>query len=396
MPGITPAQASGRRNRQSHQPALTSSPRPSRLAGRIMWLPKKEDLDIDVGLSQGCYNHPVVILSPEVSDDDVDILIVTSFGRTDLATRHPDNPRMRAFYLPIHPSPPHPENAKLLHLLPGQALDRRSYIETKGKHTIPFVILRPYRVNKEHVLRPASYQELVEYAQYTPATLPGLEQGIVSQPPPPLITEGRLDRHHRTAPPARDRSPSTPRPPPIPYRDVLPQIAHASSDARLFGRQGRRVADEENTLYQPGLSYGTVAPHSQYDRRAATRVASLYGDYEARRPLGGHPRAGRRRTTVPGDESGYPMISALFVLLVVAGVTGFACYGVYWTGLRVVDVVRKLAAWISTLPWSDIAGFIRALPGRVWEWMKSLIPTGQGSRMKGLVSAPWNLMKRMM
>lgn len=40
-----------------------------------MWLPEKKGSD-NTGLSDGCYGHPVVILSPEESDGKVVILIV--------------------------------------------------------------------------------------------------------------------------------------------------------------------------------------------------------------------------------------------------------------------------------------------------------------------------------
>jgi hypothetical protein len=46
------------------------------LAGQILWLPPKEELRIDVGLKDGCYNHPVVVLSPELSNGNVVILTV--------------------------------------------------------------------------------------------------------------------------------------------------------------------------------------------------------------------------------------------------------------------------------------------------------------------------------
>lgn len=42
-----------------------------------MWLPKKEIIRVDLGFEDGCYGHPVVILSPTVQDDVVTMLIVS-------------------------------------------------------------------------------------------------------------------------------------------------------------------------------------------------------------------------------------------------------------------------------------------------------------------------------
>lgn len=49
------------------------------LEGQIKWLPKKEELEAGIsGLEDGCYNHPVVILSKtEESDGTVLVLIVS-------------------------------------------------------------------------------------------------------------------------------------------------------------------------------------------------------------------------------------------------------------------------------------------------------------------------------
>jgi hypothetical protein len=41
-----------------------------------MWLPPREELSISLSLEEGCYDHPVVILSDRVEDGKVVILIV--------------------------------------------------------------------------------------------------------------------------------------------------------------------------------------------------------------------------------------------------------------------------------------------------------------------------------
>jgi hypothetical protein len=71
MPGITAAHILG----DHPQSRRLVSTRPI-LAGQILWLPSKEELRIDIGLEDGCYNHPVVVLSPELSNGNVVILTV--------------------------------------------------------------------------------------------------------------------------------------------------------------------------------------------------------------------------------------------------------------------------------------------------------------------------------
>lgn len=55
--------------------AASTSPRPTELAGLIMWLPPRRTTN--VSLDRGVYNHPVVILSPSLRPDgQVDFLVV--------------------------------------------------------------------------------------------------------------------------------------------------------------------------------------------------------------------------------------------------------------------------------------------------------------------------------
>jgi hypothetical protein len=83
------------------------------LTGQIWWLPPLDNVGGSGDLLQpGCYGHPVVVLSPEAKGGEVAIHIITSFGGTDLAARHP-LPRRRRDYLPIAPPPAHPDNGKL-------------------------------------------------------------------------------------------------------------------------------------------------------------------------------------------------------------------------------------------------------------------------------------------
>ena len=54
-----------------------SSGEPGTLAGLILWLPPRERLPPHREIPEGCYNHPVVVLSPKAArGDDVVVVLV--------------------------------------------------------------------------------------------------------------------------------------------------------------------------------------------------------------------------------------------------------------------------------------------------------------------------------
>lgn len=57
----------------------------SNLAGLIMWLPGLAELGTHSTIPEGCYGHPVVILSPETHHkDEVAVLMVCRSHPEDL------------------------------------------------------------------------------------------------------------------------------------------------------------------------------------------------------------------------------------------------------------------------------------------------------------------------
>ena len=207
------AMPSRARRRDSAAPP-NPTPAPSHYAGQIMWLPPREDITANVNLDLGCYNHPVVILSPKPVDQRIVILIVsrliqnrqtpahikqaTSFNDTDLSVRHPHNQEQRSWYLPIHPSKRHPDLNVLLKLQGGLTLRKNSYICTRQQHTIPLAALRTYereRPNVRFVLKSGSYQTLIERAGFTaPVELPS-DRILL---PPPVARDVVRDGIDRT------------------------------------------------------------------------------------------------------------------------------------------------------------------------------------------------------
>ncbi|KAK7958064.1 hypothetical protein PG996_010494 [Apiospora saccharicola] len=140
------------------------------LPGLILWLPKQDPSHETIpGIGKGAYNHPVVVLSAFAQDGKVIMLPLTSFDETDLLERHRESPHKRKSYLPIDPANVHPDNGMLLRLKnPLLPLRKKSYINTRSKHEIPFEILRPYQRNADFVLSKASYQDLIEYCGFQP------------------------------------------------------------------------------------------------------------------------------------------------------------------------------------------------------------------------------------
>ncbi|KAK1778657.1 hypothetical protein QBC45DRAFT_393119 [Copromyces sp. CBS 386.78] len=192
MPTTPSSRRNSQRNRRGSTPP-TPGQNGSKLAGRIMWLPHADELSSSTGFQDECHNHPVLVLSKKISaDGKVDILMMTSFGGQDLETKHRySKVELRATFLPIDPSPPHPDNNIQLKLDHGVTLRKKSYVKTEEQRGILFALLRNYErhTNKIYALTDASYQIVVEHCGYrgpvpSPAvTVPPPEQPVV--PPRP-------------------------------------------------------------------------------------------------------------------------------------------------------------------------------------------------------------------
>ncbi|KAI2621041.1 hypothetical protein GGS21DRAFT_386828 [Xylaria nigripes] len=139
------------------------------LAGCIKWLPHKDKLPAtELDVDEGCCNHPVVIISKKIRDKKVDILIITSFGGQDLEARFPKQHAARHEHLPISPSNAHPDNNILLFLEnSSNELRKKSYVKTRGKHSVMLSSLQPYnRHGPEVFLSSQSFQVLMEHTHF--------------------------------------------------------------------------------------------------------------------------------------------------------------------------------------------------------------------------------------
>lgn len=134
-----------------------------------MWLPPEDEITVDTNLQDGCYDHPVVIISPQPSGGEVVILMMTSLNETDLLEKYPRNTALRRKHLPIYPSNRHPDLDILLSLEGDQNLKKNSYIRTDRQHSIEFAALRPYRgprIEVNYVLTTESYQQVIKHAGF--------------------------------------------------------------------------------------------------------------------------------------------------------------------------------------------------------------------------------------
>ncbi|KAK3402502.1 hypothetical protein B0T20DRAFT_344684 [Sordaria brevicollis] len=193
-----PSTASSRRNKRNRRgstpPKCAPGNNGSKLAGRIMWLPHADELSSDTGFDEECHNHPVLVLSKKLSNDGkVDILMMTSFGGVDLEIKHRySKAYLRSTFLPIDPSPPHPDNNILLKLDHGVTLRKNSYVKTEEKKRILFTLLRNYdrHGNKIYALTKASYETVVEHIGYQepvePVPVPVTKQPVVQPVVQPL------------------------------------------------------------------------------------------------------------------------------------------------------------------------------------------------------------------
>ncbi|KAI8244589.1 hypothetical protein K4K55_004860 [Colletotrichum sp. SAR 10_96] len=122
------------------------------LAGKILWLPKKEEISpsLDTDLSPGVYNHPVLIMSHAPRDDGtVRALTMTSANGRNITEDMAFHWKFREKYLPVAPTPPHTDSGLQLHLAGASSSNkayRPAYVMTQGgPYTIHRDVLRAHQ-----------------------------------------------------------------------------------------------------------------------------------------------------------------------------------------------------------------------------------------------------------
>ncbi|KAK7181550.1 hypothetical protein DPSP01_008946 [Paraphaeosphaeria sporulosa] len=138
---------------------------PDVVIGRVFWLPPQEELPPRAvrrahgkgAVEEGIYNHPIVVVSrPAEEPQVVHFHIVTSFQGKRLHEIYSKNNEFhasrRSWYLPISPSPPHPDatSKKMQKRFPTLDLQHRatlrwdSYVNIRHVYKIDWTLLRPY------------------------------------------------------------------------------------------------------------------------------------------------------------------------------------------------------------------------------------------------------------
>ncbi|KAM7219705.1 hypothetical protein V8F06_004918 [Rhypophila decipiens] len=174
------------------------------------------------GFESGCYNHPVLVLSPVPTNSSITsatarrdscrqeqnttILIITSFGGRDIMEKYPlsSGAEERRTYLPISPARQHPDltDIPVLRLEGDLRMAKRSYVNITRKYTIPLQALRDYRdpgnwrgdhpdgdiSGLRYVLTRESYLVVARQAKYNIPTVSAAGVSIpVALPSPPPV-----------------------------------------------------------------------------------------------------------------------------------------------------------------------------------------------------------------
>ncbi|KAI1074253.1 hypothetical protein F5B20DRAFT_586484 [Whalleya microplaca] len=344
MPGVT---RSSLRDRPREAPV-----RRSHLAGCILWLPPKHMLPEDADLEEGIYKHPVVILSPQIEDDKVVVLIITSFGGKDLATKHSNDAALRLAHLPIKPCSAHPDNGMLLRLEDSSLeLRKKSYVKTKSKHHIKFKSLETYeRRGPEYVLARSSYQDLIEYIRYTvPLTHPRSNTVSSSSPRPPSQT-----------------APFIQRPANVEARRLNSEPVTAP---RRWGNGTANTRIDEHLRH---VRTWSSHPHVPLTRPVAhtNERQSLLPTHETSpyRAYGGHPRS--PRPPYGGGEASEPFDWGTFWLQIVLWSVGFFAgsyvlyLGVSWTVREVISGAQFIGIKVGDV-WAGMVDGFRGQFGRL-------------------------------
>lgn len=282
--------------------------------GAIFWLPPKANIPnehlpgADL-IEEGCFNHPVLVLSVNAAETMAVVLVVsassalsfvclicpqiTSFGGTDLSVRHARDTRARADHLPIHPSNAHPDNGMCLYLADDKLLSKNSYVKIKPYRTISTALLRPCKHGKFR-LKPKSLLKLIKHMEFTdpwPRVVP------VQQPV-------------RAPQPVRTQRPAQ-RPPVVIHHPIREPISCGSE----YYMPGQWVDD-----HQPArASYGGSVPWVN-SQDGPTRA---YSNRERTPLLLPTYHSGRETKK---DDSGSPWVTFAWVVFVFTVVIGTAWY----------------------------------------------------------------------
>ncbi|KHE80282.1 hypothetical protein GE21DRAFT_1218780 [Neurospora crassa] len=361
MPTTPSSRRNSQRSRRGSTPP-TPGQNGSKLAGRIMWLPHADELSSSTGFSEESHNHPVLVLSKKIpADGKVDILFMTSFGGTDLETRHRySNAQLRGIYLPIDPSPPHPDNNIQLQLDHGvPAFKKNSYVNTRDRKKILFSLLRNYdrhRKNKIYTITDASYQIVVEHSGYREPIPPVYDDRFTVPVPLDILAQAHLEVERK-----RSQGYGT-----IP--SVTPQLQHPAS------RPIQSTARSDHHSYSASRPVQSTARTDHPSYNSYDSYNPYYSDVHSQRKRNSARPSGHSSGGSPDDLS--PSAQVVFCLIIA---TTFACVvaAVYMTfsylfkDLKAVDW-HKVANAVGSFFWDCLVAMGKILKYLVVGMAKSV------------------------
>ncbi|KAI0126196.1 hypothetical protein BJ170DRAFT_463408 [Xylariales sp. AK1849] len=326
----------------------------SHLAGFIASLPPRSAPDDGINLDEGCYKHPVVIISPQLQETKVVVLILTSFKSVNLEIKHRGNRHARLKYLPIKPCDPHPDHGLLLSLEnPSLELRKRSYVNTRDHHTVEFNSLLPYeRAGRDYALSRDSYQVLLDYAKF-PTPVPRPQAAIR---PGSIDSSHNINLHNHGM---RAISSIAPRAPTVhPIAEVVwgtsAVVQLQARDSASRAREAQARAQQQRRLWHV-LNGPNVTPDDSWHQQAER--LNLLGEHPRplRRSYGSiptHNGSGRHyasRSSGGGSSRNWNIAKAVLWILCVL-LAGYIVYrSVCWTVALVNTTVERVKHGVEVI-----------------------------------------------
>ncbi|EAA29147.1 hypothetical protein GE21DRAFT_6860 [Neurospora crassa] len=146
------------------------------VGGRIMWLPKKEEIEAGnlPALDDKLFDHPVLIISEhrEEQTDIVRVLIITTFAKEGLKTRFGRSLACR-FYLPLPGAPAHPcaksradipSNLTFVEEDGNEKALCASWINARASYSVPYQCLINWKnMQRTPTLTKESLRDVINY-----------------------------------------------------------------------------------------------------------------------------------------------------------------------------------------------------------------------------------------
>jgi hypothetical protein len=296
------------------------------------------------GIEKGEGSFPHCKLSPVLlrANSLIGCTQITSFNNTPLHIKHARSKAVRLQYLPVAPSPRHPDNDRILEL-DGEPFRSNSYVCIRETRRCNIRILRPDHGRK---LSAESYELLIDVG---PKQLPSLDESEPSIPWQGALAQS-WDFEDQTEDDPIHQWP--------PRHNGFAICAEQSSSYR-----GSDIPTSSSEALLPddrddiGLSWSryfqsdqcaspcSSQPHHAYPSHPFHTASCMYGTF----PSGYRSSQSNILPPVPqdsGPDEPFPVWKAIIILSLVGAfcvtVLGLAGYGIFWLGKWAYDWARQL------------------------------------------------------